>query len=118
MTLLKNAVNQFCNRYMNHYCDEWIEEWCEKNGWTDLFRERPNSYWAFPPFGVMPQPIPLQDLRIIKSQKGLSKEERLWTISAIVATVVAGLLCYFLKSPMPMFLAIAFDMVTVAQFED
>ncbi len=54
---------------MKHYSDEWIEEWCQENGWTDLFVERSNSYWAFPPGAVMPEPIPAQALRVIKAKK-------------------------------------------------
>ena len=52
-----------------------------KNGaistvWTDLVRERYNSYWAFPPNCVMPEPIPQKVMRLIKNEKGLSKSEQ------------------------------------------
>nr|WP_226594036.1 hypothetical protein [Microseira wollei] len=118
MSILNNFRNFFSNRYMKHYCDEWIEEWCQQNGWTDLFVERPNFYWAFPPFAVMPEPIPAQVLRVIKARKGFSQEERRWTIAAVLVTVVAALLGFFLKSPMPLLIAFAFDAVTVALFEE
>ena len=118
MSILNKLRNFSRNCYMKHYSDEWIEEWCEKNGWTDLFIERPNAYWAFPPFAVMPQPIPSQTLKFIKAQKGFSDEERRWSISAVLVTVVAIILSVFLKCPMPLFLAFAFGAVTVALLEE
>jgi hypothetical protein len=102
---------------MNHYAIEWIEAWCLENGWTDLFVERRNNYWAFPPGGVMPEPIPVHVLRLIKAEKGLTVEERLWSISAVIGTLVAVLSTVLLKCPMPLVLAFAFNAITVAQFE-
>jgi hypothetical protein len=102
---------------MRHYSERWIVEWCSENGWTDVFAERPNHYWAFPPGAVMPEPIPLHTLKIIKAEKGLCFEERLWLIFAIVATIAAPILSYVLKSPMPLVLAFAFDAITVAKLE-
>ena len=102
---------------MKHYCDAWINEWCEENGWTDLFIERYNNYWAFPPGAVIPEPIPPKTLRLIKSEKGLCYEERLWLIAAAIVTLTAVILTYFLKSPMPLVFAFAFDAITAAQLE-
>ncbi|MBD2196025.1 MULTISPECIES: slr1957 family protein [Calothrix] len=102
---------------MNHYAIEWIEAWCRENGWTDLFVERRNNYWAFPPGCVMPEPIPVQALRLIKAEKGLTAEEKWWSISAIIGTVVAVLSTVVLKCPMPLVFAFAFNAITVAQFE-
>jgi hypothetical protein len=118
MSILNNFRHLFRNNYMKHYCDEWIEEWCEENGWTDLFIERPGCYWAFPPFAVMPEPIPPKILRSIKSQKGFSIEERLWSISAVVGTITAVIVSYCLKCPMPLVFAFGLDAVTVALLED
>jgi hypothetical protein len=101
---------------MKHYCDEWINEWCQQNGWTDLVSARYN-YWAFPPGAVMPEPIPPQALRFIKQEKGLTTQEKLWSISAVIVTIIAATLSYFLNSPMPLVLAFAFGAVTVAQLE-
>ncbi len=101
---------------MRHYCDEWINEWCQQNGWTDLVLARHN-YWAFPPGGVMPEPIPPQVLKLIKQEKGLSTQERLWSISAVIGAIIAAILSYFLSSPMPLLFAFAFVAVTVAQLE-
>lgn len=103
---------------INHYCDEWIQEWCEENGWTDWFRERYSNYWAFPPGAVMPEPIPTKTLRWIKAQKGLSHHEKIWSTSAVVATVFGAVLSYFLHSPMPLVFAFAFDAVAVALLEE
>ncbi|MBD2777586.1 hypothetical protein [Iningainema tapete] len=102
---------------MKHYSDEWIEEWCQENGWTDLFIERCNNFWAFPPGAVMPEPIPTHVLRLIKQQKGQTKEEIFWSISAAIGTIVAIISTYVLKCPMPLVLAFAFDAVTAAQLE-
>lgn len=102
---------------MNHFQDAWIQEWCDLNGWTDLFRERYNSYWAFPPSAVMPEPIPCKVLRTIKAEKGLSGEEQLWLSIATVLSFFAIVLCYFVHNPMPIVLAFAFDAITVAQLE-
>lgn len=102
---------------MKHYSIEWIEEWCQENGWTDLFVERRNNYWAFPPTAVMPEPIPPKVLSGIKAKKGLTFEERWLSISAVVTTIAAVVSSYFLKCPMPLVLAFAFDAVTMAQLE-
>ncbi|NES84916.1 MAG: hypothetical protein F6K10_27840 [Moorea sp. SIO2B7] len=102
---------------MKHYCDEWLKEWCQENGWTDLFIEEYNNYWAFPPGGVMPEPIPPKTLRLIKLEKGLCPEERSWLISAVIMSIIAIILSYVLKSPMPLVLAFAFDAITVAKLE-
>jgi hypothetical protein len=102
---------------MKHYCHTWIEEWCQDNGWTDLFEERCNNYWAFPPGCVMPEPIPTKALRLIKSEKGLTSQEKVWSISAVITTFVAVISTYFLKCPMPMVAAFAFGAVTMAKLE-
>ncbi|MEB3182383.1 MAG: hypothetical protein VKL59_25610 [Nostocaceae cyanobacterium] len=102
---------------MKHYCDQWIEEWCQDNGWTDLYVERHNTYWAFPPGAVMPEPIPPTVLRVIKTKKGWSLQERWWSLTAVVGTVISAILTYWLKCPMPLVFAFAFNAVTVAQME-
>ncbi len=102
---------------INHYSIQWIENWCQENGWTDLFIERRNNFWAFPPGGVMPEPIPVQALRLIKQENGFTVEERVWSLSAIATTVLAVASAYVLKCPMPLVFAFAVNAVTVAQFE-
>jgi hypothetical protein len=104
-------------RNMNHFQDSWIEEWCDSNGWTDLFRERYNHYWAFPPNAVIPEPIPHKVLRVIKTEKGFSSDEQFWLTIAITASAIAAISCYFISNPMPIVLAFAFDAITVAQLE-
>jgi hypothetical protein len=101
---------------MKHYCDEWIKDWCQENGWTDLVVEHRN-YWAFPPGAVIPEPIPPQVLRLIKAKKGLSKAEQWWSISGVIVSLIAAILSYFLKSPMPLVFAFAFGALTVALLE-
>lgn len=102
---------------MRHFCDDWIREWCEDNGWTDLIIERYNNYWAFPPGAVMPEPIPSDVLRLIKATKGFCVEEKTWLLGAITVSVMAVILSYLLKSPMPIVLAFAFDAITAAKLE-
>ncbi|MDJ0746850.1 MAG: hypothetical protein QNJ32_26315 [Xenococcaceae cyanobacterium MO_167.B27] len=102
---------------MKHFHDAWIQEWCDNNGWTDVFRERYNHYWAFPPNAVMPEPIPQKALRTIKEDKGMTKEEKLWLTLATTFSLTAIILCSVLANPMPIVLAFAFDAITVAQLE-
>ncbi|MEA5579410.1 hypothetical protein [Anabaena sp. UHCC 0451] len=102
---------------INHYSIEWIEAWCMENGWTDLFVERRDNYWAFPPGGVMPEPIPVHVLRVIKEQNGLTNQEIYWSIAAVVITILSVIYTFTLKCPMPLVFAFAFNAVTVAQLE-
>ncbi|MBE9169694.1 hypothetical protein IQ238_19930 [Pleurocapsales cyanobacterium LEGE 06147] len=102
---------------MKHFHDEWIQEWCEQNGWTEPFRERYRYYWAFPPGAVMPEPIPQQVLRIIKTEKGLTADEQRWLAIAGIISAIAVVSCYFLACPMPIVFAFAFDAITFALLE-
>ena len=102
---------------MKHFADEWVQEWCQNNGWTDLIVESKNTYWAFPPGAVMPEPIPPKVLRKIKTQKGLSGDEKMWAIVSVAGTALAAVVSYVMKCPMPMVGAFAFCAVTVAQLE-
>ena len=102
---------------MQHFHDEWIQEWCDSNGWTDLFQERYNHYWAFPPNGVMPEPIPQKVMRLIKSEKGLTAIEQRWLLSAAFVSVLALATTCLLVTPMPLMFAFAFDAVTFAHME-
>jgi len=102
---------------MKHYCDNWIQEWCEDNGWTELYRERCDFYWAFPPHAVIPEPIPSRILKAIKAEKGLCLEEKVWFFAATLLTLLGIVLSFVLKCPMPIVFAFAFDAVTVAQLE-
>lgn len=66
----------------------------------------------------MPEPIPPDVLRLIKSEKGLSVSERGLSISAVMVTVIASILSYILKCPMPLVLAFAFSAIAVGLLED
>jgi hypothetical protein len=100
-----------------HFCDHWIEKWCQENGWTDLFIERCNNYWAFPPGAVMPEPIPTKILRIIKQENGLSPDEKNWLLLAFIVTVVSLILSCCLVNPMPIVFAFAFNAIAMAKLE-
>ncbi|MBJ7899281.1 MAG: hypothetical protein GC158_04995 [Cyanobacteria bacterium RI_101] len=102
---------------MRHFSDAWIQEWCDANGWTDLFMERLNHYWAFPPGAVMPEPIPSKILRYIKLEKGLCPEERAWLGAALGISVLGALGAYCWQNPMPFLFAFAFGAVTAGRLE-
>ncbi|TAE60519.1 MAG: hypothetical protein EAZ76_18985 [Nostocales cyanobacterium] len=102
---------------MNHYSLEWIEAWCVENGWTDLFVERRGNYWAFPPGGVMPEPIPVSVLRMIKAENGLTNQEIGWSMTAVAITILSVIYTIMFKCPMPLVFAFAFNAMTVAQLE-
>jgi hypothetical protein len=102
---------------MKHLSDQWIRDWCSENGWTDPVMEPINQYWAFPPGGVMPEPIPADTLRLIKSQYGMTKEEKLWMGTAIAVAVLMAWLSYVLKCPMPLIAGFAYTACVVAGLE-
>jgi hypothetical protein len=101
---------------MKHFCDEWVREWCNENGWTDLFIER-RDYWAFPPHGVIPLPIPKETLIEIKAVKGFSPHEKIWLAIACSVSLVATILTWIFACPMPLVFAFAFGAVTSAKLE-
>lgn len=101
---------------MKHFSEDWLKEWCQDNGWTDLFCES-RAYWAFPPNGVMPLPIPKEVLIQIKSEKGFSRDEKIWLLSTISVSLIAGILSFILACPMPLVLAFSFCAVVFANFD-
>ena len=102
---------------MNHYCEKWIADWCLEHGWTDYFRES-TSYWAFPPQAVMPTPIPDPVLKTIKSEKGLSLDEKQWFTIAVTSLVIGTLLGFVINQPLPLILGFAFCAIVVGQMDD
>lgn len=102
---------------MNKYCMVWIQEWCQDNGWTDPFRER-REYWAFPPHGVMPMPIPTQALQVIKAKKGLSPIERLCFAAVSGVTAIAATTGLWFENPMPLVIAFVFCALVFAGMDD
>jgi hypothetical protein len=101
---------------MKHFCDDWIQEWCENNGWSDWFLEHRN-YWAFPPHGVLPLPIPKESLMELKARKGYSLQEKIWLGTIIIVTLMGILSSYFTNSPMPLVFAFAITAIIVADLE-
>ncbi|MBD2149223.1 hypothetical protein H6F44_03655 [Pseudanabaena sp. FACHB-1277] len=102
---------------MKRFRDEWIDEWCRENGWTDLFIERCCNYWAFPPSSVMPLPIPNKILREIKAAKGMSDDEKLWSLAAVAISCLASICCFILKNPLPITCAFGVVAFIVGQLE-
>lgn len=76
-----------------------------------------NQYWAFPPGGVMPQPIPPNTLRDLKSQYGMTQQEKVWTSTAIAISLVMVLISYLTKCPMPLIAGFAYAAFVVAGLE-
>ena len=101
---------------MKHFCEDWLKDWCEDNGWTDLFIES-RIYWAFPPNGVMPLPIPKEVLTQIKAEKGFSQEERIWLLLTLSISFIAVVLSYIFSCPMPLVLAFSFCAMVFAHFD-
>ena len=102
---------------MKKYQVEWIQEWCASNGWTDLFVER-YHYWAFPPGAVIPQPIPLSVMDSIKQHKGLSFPERVLYGLCMGCSVLAVLITYWLRCPLPLVGAFTLSALGVAYLDD
>ena len=65
----------------------------------------------------MPEPIPNHVLNLIKAERGLTVEEKVWSASAVIGTILAIFSTFIFKCPMPLVLAFAFNAVTVAQLE-
>lgn len=75
--------------------------WCQEHGWTDLFVEQ-YQYWAFPPGGVMPLPLPSQALQLIELPTAISPQQRrLQWLALAIALVTTGLSCWY-QSLMPL----------------
>ncbi|MDB9315650.1 hypothetical protein PN462_21230 [Spirulina sp. CS-785/01] len=102
---------------MRHYSQQWIQEWCDTYGWTEVFRERSGHYWAFPPNAVMPEPIPQEELKRIKSQKGWCREECLLIIGTVFSAIAASFLSYSLECPLPLVFAFALGAITTTLLE-
>lgn len=102
---------------MNKYSMEWINEWCSDNGWTDPFQER-KEYWAFPPCAVMPLPIPHEALQVIKAKKGLSPEEKGWSVLAWSVAVICAVMGVWAETPMPFVAAFAVCAVIFGMMDD
>lgn len=102
---------------MNKFRMEWISEWCQDNGWTDPFQER-QEYWAFPPHGVMPLPIPAQALQMLKAEKGASPSERLLLGISVGLTAIAATMGLWFENPMPMVVAFACCALIFASMDD
>jgi hypothetical protein len=54
---------------------------------------------------------------LIKAEKGLCTEEKLWLSTAAIVSIIAAILSYALKCPMPLVFAFAFGAITAARLE-
>lgn len=65
----------------------------------------------------MPVPIPTTVLHSIKAEKGLSNDERVWSLGAIAGTGIAAVLGFAIASPMPLVMAFVGCAVVFAQLD-
>ncbi len=75
--------------------------WCEEHGWTDLFIEQ-YQYWAFPPGGVMPLPLPTEGLQCIELPVALSPQQRRLQMLALAIALLTTGLSGWLQSLFPL----------------
>lgn len=94
-----------------------LNQWCHDNGWTDLFVER-YQFWAFPPGGVLPAPLPdavLEDLHA-QHYRGLKYSASYGTL--FLASGLAIVLALFSHSPMPLVAAFSISAIAVGLLDD
>ncbi|MEB3231525.1 MAG: hypothetical protein VKJ64_10980 [Leptolyngbyaceae bacterium] len=65
----------------------------------------------------MPVPIPSDVLQTIKLEKGLSNQEQFWSGTALLFGMVAVLIAYVMRSPMPLVATFAFTAMVVASLD-
>lgn len=65
----------------------------------------------------MPEPIPIDELKLIKSQQGLSSQEKVWSTTAIAFAVIMAWLSYVFKCPMPLIAGFAYAAFVAAGLE-
>lgn len=98
------------------YSYHWIQDWCQENGWTDLFVER-QSFWAFPPGAVIPEPIPGNVLVDLKRVHGYSPIERNSFALIMAIALLAGGSSFWTHSPFPLVVAFCLASLVVAWLE-
>ena len=65
----------------------------------------------------MPLPIPNKILREIKAAKGMSDDEKLWSLAAVAISCLASICCFILKNPLPITCAFGVVAFIVGQLE-
>jgi hypothetical protein len=98
------------------YSYHWIQDWCQENGWTDLFVER-QSFWAFPPGAVIPEPIPGDVLVALKRVHGYSPIERNSFGLIVAIALLASAVSLWSHSPFPLVVAFCLASLVVAWLE-
>lgn len=100
----------------SQYSYHWIQDWCQENGWTDLFVER-QSFWAFPPGAVIPEPIPGEVLVSLKHLHGYSPIERNSFGLILAIALLSAVLSVWGRSPFPLVVAFCLASLVVAWLE-
>lgn len=92
-------------------------DWCDDHGWTDLFIEQ-YQYWAFPPGGVMPLPLPPQALKSADLDRRLTPHQSKLHGLAIGVGLTSTLLSYILQSPLPLVFGFSLCALAIALQEN
>lgn len=95
------------------YSYEVALDWCDNHGWTDLFVEQ-YQYWAFPPGGVMPLPLPPQALEFIDRDRQLTPHQTQLHGIAIGIGLASTLFSYVFQSPLPLVMGFSLCTLTLA----
>jgi uncharacterized membrane protein YedE/YeeE len=95
----------------------YLSAWCEDHGWTDLFLER-YQFWAFPPGGVLPMPLPSDVFEDFQSQQQWSRKAIACYVLAIGSTLLGIGWTFQSSCPMPLIMAFAVAAIAVAMLED
>lgn len=95
----------------------YLTHWCQKHGWTDLFVDR-YQFWAFPPGGVLPLPVPNSVIEGFYSQRHITKRHWCCYMLSICSTAIAIPLTIVSHSPMPLIAAFACGAIAVGLLDE
>lgn len=96
---------------------EKVLDWCNQNGWTDLFVEC-YRYWAFPPGGVIPEPLPADVVGSFASERSLSTEAKCWYGATILTATLAAFASFYWNSMMPVTTVFVFAALVLAKLDE
>ena len=102
---------------MMHPLYPYLSQWCQENGWTDLFVER-YQFWAFPPGGVLPSPLPHSVLEDLYSQHYRGFRHSASYGALVLGTGIAILWTLFSHSPMPLVAAFVISAIAIGMLDD
>ena len=95
----------------------YLNQWCQEHGWTDLFVER-YQFWAFPPGGVLPLPLPHAAIEGFYAQQATTQKHWFCYGLSVVSTLIAIPLAIASQSPMPLLAAFACAAIAVGMLDE